>query len=375
MIKWKACCIAVVPLLCSRAYGQSSVTLFGLLETGISYTSNVNGLKTWEASSGEINQDRFGLSGTEDLGDGSRAIFMLENGFSIDNGSLGQGGLLFGRQAYVGLSNNFYGTFTMGRQYDSVSQTLAGYGSALMYNGYYTAHMGDIDHIGGERTNNAVRYITPAIGGVTVEVMYGLGGVPGSVVQGSTMSIGAKYTNGNFSVGAATLSVRNTTVDLHAVFGIRTFDGVQLTNGSGSSLPATILNLSSLGVFGVGASYKLGAATISSVYTQTYLNNALLNGSKISERLIRIAEFDVIYKISPFISWGSDFTYTKFGEYRWGEVGTIVHYYLSKRTDIYATTVYQRAMGAAEYANIYATTGPSTSVNQFVGRVGIRHAF
>ena len=62
---------------------------------------------------------RLGI-GKEDLGGGLKAIFVLENGFNVFNGTLGQGGDMFGRQAYVGLSTAQYGTVTLGRQYDSV---------------------------------------------------------------------------------------------------------------------------------------------------------------------------------------------------------------------------------------------------------------
>ena len=54
---------------------------------------------------GNLQGSRWGLKGTEDLGGGLKAIFQLENGFDVNNGKLGQGGLLFGRQAYVGLTS------------------------------------------------------------------------------------------------------------------------------------------------------------------------------------------------------------------------------------------------------------------------------
>src|ERR1700758_2108659 len=105
--------------LAATAHAQSSVTLYGLIDAGITYTNNQHGQKNFQATSGDINGSRFGLRGAEDLGGGLKAIFTLENGFSIQNGQLGQGGRLFGRQAFVGLSSDSYGTLTVGRQYDS----------------------------------------------------------------------------------------------------------------------------------------------------------------------------------------------------------------------------------------------------------------
>ncbi len=71
-------------------------------------------------SSGNLQGSRWGLRGTEDLGGGLKAIFVLENGFNVFNGTLGQGGDELGRQAYVGLPTTQFGTVTLGRQYDSV---------------------------------------------------------------------------------------------------------------------------------------------------------------------------------------------------------------------------------------------------------------
>ena len=71
-------------------------------------------------STGNLSGSRWGIKGKEELGNGLAAIFQLEDGFDITNGTSGQGGRLFGRQAYVGLSDTRFGTVTLGRQYDSV---------------------------------------------------------------------------------------------------------------------------------------------------------------------------------------------------------------------------------------------------------------
>ena len=104
-------------------YAQSSVTLYGIIDEGVNYNSNANGNRLYNLSSGVFQGSRWGLRGKEDLGGGLGAIFVLENGFDVNTGRLGQGGLLFGRQAYVGISSP-YGTVTFGRQYDSVVTTL-----------------------------------------------------------------------------------------------------------------------------------------------------------------------------------------------------------------------------------------------------------
>src|SRR5471030_1989290 len=97
---------ALTGVCATAAQAQSSVTLYGLIDAGITYTNNQHDHSNWQMTSGQVNGSRFGLRGSEDLGGGLKAIFTLENGFNIDNGKLGQNGLEFGRQAFVGLSSD-----------------------------------------------------------------------------------------------------------------------------------------------------------------------------------------------------------------------------------------------------------------------------
>ena len=85
-------------LACQPASAQSSVTLYGLIDSGITYTNNVGGSGRVALASGNISGSRFGLRGTEDLGGGLKAVFVIENGFNVNNGTLGQGGRMFGQQ-------------------------------------------------------------------------------------------------------------------------------------------------------------------------------------------------------------------------------------------------------------------------------------
>jgi predicted porin len=104
--------------LAGVASGQSSVTLYGMVDNGLSYASNSGGSHQYNMSSGVLSGSRFGLLGSEDLGGGLKAIFTLENGFDVNSGKASQGGLMFGRRAFVGLSSSRFGTITLGRQYD-----------------------------------------------------------------------------------------------------------------------------------------------------------------------------------------------------------------------------------------------------------------
>ena len=79
-----------------------TVTLYGLIDTGLQYVSNgPGGHSKTGISTGNLSGSRWGLRGSEDLGGGLSAIFTLENGFDSSNGQAMQGDRLFGRQAYV----------------------------------------------------------------------------------------------------------------------------------------------------------------------------------------------------------------------------------------------------------------------------------
>lgn len=97
---------------------QSNVTLYGLLDTTIRYTTNENAAGSGKVQMGDgvLTGSRWGLHGTEDLGGGTKALFVIESGFGPDTGVSQQGGRLFGRKAYLGLQGNF-GAVTLGRQF------------------------------------------------------------------------------------------------------------------------------------------------------------------------------------------------------------------------------------------------------------------
>ena len=82
------------------AWAQSSVTLYGSLDAGIAYISNVGGSSKWMMEQGNMQPDRWGLKGVEDLGGGLKAVFQLENGFYTNTGAFAKSGVLFNRQAF-----------------------------------------------------------------------------------------------------------------------------------------------------------------------------------------------------------------------------------------------------------------------------------
>src|SRR5437773_7693011 len=91
--------------IAGMAQAQTNVTIYGVIDLGMDYTNNSLGKSQVQMESGYAQGSRLGFKGNEDLGGGLSAVFQLENGFAADTGKLGQGGLLFGRQAFVGLSS------------------------------------------------------------------------------------------------------------------------------------------------------------------------------------------------------------------------------------------------------------------------------
>ena len=165
------------------AFGTSAiaanVSLYGVLDQGLAYehvsTKNFFGDKTTSDEVGMVSgtnaPSRWGLKGSEELGNGLQVSFKLENGFEGDDGTLKQDGRLFGREASLSLSGNF-GTISFGRMggvgsscgtYDLV------YGTAEVFDGL------DND-VGGlatsDRYDNMVTYQTPAIAGVQATLQY-----------------------------------------------------------------------------------------------------------------------------------------------------------------------------------------------------------
>ena len=105
-------------LAAPAAFAQSSVTVFGVVDIGGQYLSGH--AKDALLTSGGLSGSRLGFKGTEDLGDGLYADFMLEGGINVDTGGSAQGGQLFGRQAYFDIRKASIGTLSAGRQYGSV---------------------------------------------------------------------------------------------------------------------------------------------------------------------------------------------------------------------------------------------------------------
>lgn len=155
------------------ASAQSNVTVYGIIDTGVGYTTNADaaGNAAWKMPTltGTL-PSRIGFKGSEDLGGGLKTVFTLENGFGPDTGTQGQAGRLFGRQAYVGLDTP-YGTVTIGRLY--AMSFFAGFKADVM--GPSIHAIGTFDnYLFAPRSDNSIGY-WGKFGDVTVGGTYSLG--------------------------------------------------------------------------------------------------------------------------------------------------------------------------------------------------------
>ena len=159
-------------------HAQSAITLYGLIDMSVMHTSNITSGSShgslWHPVSANINGSRFGLRGTEDLGGGIKAVFVLENGFNVETGKFTEDGRLFGRQAYVGLGSDRFGTLALGRQYYAITDyitPLSGVADTFGAAGFmHPFENDDVDH--SARISNAVKYRSKALGGFAFEGMY-----------------------------------------------------------------------------------------------------------------------------------------------------------------------------------------------------------
>lgn len=362
-------------LICApAAHAQSSVTLYGIISTGVGWVSNVGGSSSTQMIAGTMQNNRWGLRGVEDVGGGLSAIFTLENGFDITNGQFQQGGRMFGRQAYVGLSDHSWGTVTLGRQYDIPFDYLDRFEAPVAALGLAT-HIGDNDNLfGSYRSNNSIKYQSPTVNGLRGSVMYAMSNAPGEWAVNRSVSAGVAYDNGplklalvglNANYPGATPNPNGAVTDDYVGPPFLLFHTSPINSKAGVSRQR---------VFGGGGQYTFGKLRLSGLVTDVRYDYR-------DRTSLHLDNFDVnvTYDITPFLVFGAGYVYTK-GQYSGGidaaphwNMGQIsINYLLSKRTNVYVFTTYQRATDAKAVTYLLA---PSSDGTQTVVVAGIRHVF
>ena len=188
--------VALATVSC-HVHAQSSVTLFGLVDNGISYVSNSGGKSLVQAMSGIQAPNLIGIRTVEDLGGGFQALVFMASQPDINSGKV-RGGALSGRESYVGIVTP-YGTVTLGRQFDYMFDNLSlhRWGHEISYVSLYQlpggpfsklgAALGTFDYTriaGGGATPNAVKFTSAYYGGFRFGAMFGFSNIAGQT--GST---------------------------------------------------------------------------------------------------------------------------------------------------------------------------------------------
>jgi len=360
-------CLTVPFAIASEAHAQSSVTLFGLMDVGLSYVPNENGSHNFKADDSIWTPSVWGIRSAEDLGGGYKAVFELVSQFAVNTGAGIPGpNADFNRQALVGLEKDGIGRVTFGQQYNLMADFLffppAKLDGSFMYGGLYNMRQGpfaalgipqnptgsfDFDQTGGtSRVSNSVKATTATFGGLRLGALYGFGNTAGSFSSDNTVGFGVNYAIGGFGVGAAYNETRYQALN-NGHDGIRNFGG--------------------------GASQTIGDLYLNMLYTNT--KNTLTGG------MVQVAQVGGLYAFMPDLRLGANYQYMKgnaaLSHNKAQQVTSALQYSLSKRTTVYVEGVYQWTGGDVEGGHNAWINGASqsSSDHQIIGRLGLQTTF
>ena len=358
--------IALAVLAASgAAMAQSSVTLYGVADAGVTY---LNGNDNWSGvTSGNNLTSRLGFRGTEDLGGGLKANFVLEGGFNLDNGDGASGyagakageGFQFKRRSTVGLSGGF-GEVRMGRELTAAYNATARYdvfGSVGIGQSRLWADGGVVDASANatavttnQRISNALTYVSPDFSGFKFGLNYGFGETTASNSDSGYLGAGLMYDNGPLSLGL----------------------GLERLNEGANSVATSDIDAWSL-----GGSYDFGVAKLLAGYRTSKVDLAA------GENKRNGAYVAVTAPVGPGLVRASYNRYEN--KYNGGKdkadqlsVGYV--YGLSKRTSVYGTYSYLKQKdfnGGVPAAAMYTlgTGGLKDSGKQQGFQVGVSHSF
>jgi len=347
----------------SAASAQSSVTMYGVLDIGYGAQSvktrdGTTAFKSSGVMDGANAGNRIGFRGTEDLGGGLKADFVIEQGISPTSGGLfaqraatagqqinglapaagtlaGAGGAFSAstnRQSYFALSGANWGAVRIGYQYTNVYElgTLSGYNTGTEgVPGAYTSHLHGQTVVGGTRANG-LTYISPNFSGFTVRAQYGANAANPEVATSNTVDttgrrwgLMGQYANGPLSAALAYTSLRST-----GSFAAAGIPAAQVNPASRTG------NLTQL-----GASYDFGVVKLAGTYNAGKDGGTATTTVSSKYRAYQLGLSAPFGAIVPFVTIGRAYTQldgaaARSEDYKQSQIG--VRYSLSKRTTAYA---------------------------------------
>jgi general bacterial porin, GBP family len=340
-----------------------SVTLYGELDAGLAYVSNVNGSTQYRATSGLIDGSFWGLQGSEDLGGGVKALFRLERGYSV---ATGEG--FNDHPAYVGLQTEALGTLTLGHQYDLIHDYFAPFTLTGGTGGTAFAHPFDNDNANNSYlAANSIKYASASFGGFSLGAMYAFSNTAGRFAENRAYGVAANYANGPFNAGVAWMHNNGRGLNANGAY-----DPSALPGGD-----QTIIDVSAQkqDTVGAGVSYALGDVTLAGAWSRSIYTGVteIDSGVAVPSIGFSIYELSAVWQATPALSIAGMYVYSDASSAHWHQGAVQAVYQLSKRTDVYAETLYQRASSSA-VATIN-TNDPSSGRNQTLVATGIRHRF
>lgn len=356
--------LSVLGAFAGAAQAQSSITIYGLLDTSVGYANK--GASKFSLNSGTLNGSRIGFKGQEDLGNGLKAVFQLETGFKSDTGALDSENTLFRRKAVVGLSGDF-GTVLAGRQTDFIDD-LSSMSSVSTFGGAVSNVGTGLARLQGSRVNNALRYDTANLAGFSASAIYGFGEKQGSNKDGQSWGAGAKYENGPLSVGA----------------------GYFQSNADGSDTQkyapeGTQANQKQVKTFTLATGYAIGdSAKLFANWSRVKLPSAggVVDGVRAlggaGNEKVDVYDLGGYYMVADNIKLMAGVQHSKAhfageGKGKLTQYNLGADYLLSKRTDFYTALSHLRASDMNN-PGVIASDTLGTS-NQTAVNVGIRHRF
>ena len=347
--------IALAVLAASgAAMAQSSVTLYGVVDTGLTYSKGEESVYGMTHVGGNVNS-RLGFRGVEDLGNGLKATFNLEAGMGVDDGNnymdKDSNGMAFRRTSTVGLAGNF-GEVRLGRmltssylavsRYDAFGDT--GIGASLAWNIPQTGYA--------PRTENAISYTSPNFSGFKIGAEYGFGEQQ-KASDSRYVGIGATYDNGPLSLGL----------------------GVDRLNGDTQNNTQWDENQTT---WHLGGSYNFGVAKLLGFYKETKFKETGLNAGNDSTKF-KTFGLGVTAPVGAAGEVRASYNNYKISDDN-GKADQLSLGYvhnLSKRTALYGTYSYIKNKDGLDFElnGAMGGAGLKDGEKQHGLQLGIRHAF
>jgi len=280
----KIIALAVAGLMSGAAFAQSNVTIYGVADMGYVHSSSGNSASksSNEIDSGNLSGSRLGFKGTEDLGNGLKAVWTFEFGtLTLDGAGAGTNAIGNTRQTFVGLSGNF-GTVVAGRlqtpgynfaaKYDTMGASIFSPVNQLSDNptvgGGIGLSISARDALG--RQDNAVAYVSPNLSGFTIVGAYAAGEQARDNVAGTdpmdVWALSVDYDMGPLSVGFTHHNVNDFggvsgTDQTENAFGVNYDFGIAKLSASyqTSKTDAGGTNVANVKLYNIGARFKAGS--------------------------------------------------------------------------------------------------------------------